>query len=165
MLTTLSLASLVFGSIALAVALWAVAEIAGSRGLWTAALALTLFHSVAAFHTFYGGSHAVARQETARQTAALTGVDFSGGIYVNYLFLVVWSVDAAWWWALPAGYARRPRWLSAAIRGFIFFIILNGALIFADGWARVVGAAAVSAVVIAWFLKRSSRRGASITAG
>ena len=146
---------LVFGSIAVAVVLWALAEIRTSRTLWTAAAALTVLHSAAAFHAFYGGSHAVARDETARQTAALTGITVTGGIYVNYLFLAVWAGDAAWWWMSPASYVRRPRWLSSAIRGFIFFIILNGALVFADGWARVVGAAAVSSVVIAWFLKRS----------
>jgi hypothetical protein len=152
--TMAALPLLVFGSIALAVILWAAAEILCSRALWTAAAALTLLHSAAAFQTFYGGSHAVARQETARQTAAVTGIEFTGGIYINYLLLAVWAGDAAWWWMSPAGYGRRPRWLSAAIRGFIFFIILNGALIFADGWARIVVATAISSVVIAWFLKR-----------
>lgn len=146
---------LVFGSVALAVVLWALAEILSSRALWTAGAALMLLHSATALQTFYGGSHAIARQETARQTAALTGIEFSGGIYVNYVFLALWAGDAAWWWMSPASYARRPRWLSAVIRGFIFFIIFNGAVIFADGWARVVGATASASVVIAWFLKRS----------
>jgi hypothetical protein len=45
--------------------------------------------------------------------------------------------------------------VSIAVRGFIFFIIVNGAVIFADGWARVLGAASVMLVVASWFLKRS----------
>jgi hypothetical protein len=145
----------VFGSIAVAVVLWAAAEILFSRLLWTAGAMLALAHSLAAFATFYDGSHAIARQETARQTAALTGIEFSGGIYVNYLFLAVWAGDAVWWWLAPSAYASRPRWLSIAIRGFIFFIIVNGAVVFADGWARVLGAIATTTVVASWFLKRS----------
>jgi hypothetical protein len=155
----------VFGTISAAVICWAAAEALANRTLWSAAALLALINSAAAFMTFYDGQHDVARVETARQTAALTGIAFTGGIYVNYLFLFVWTVDAAWWHVGPASYARRSRALSLAIRGFIFFIILNGAVIFADGWARVVGVASVMLVVASWFLRRSSRRGACITVG
>jgi hypothetical protein len=41
------------------------------------------------------------------------------------------------------------------VHGFIFFIILNGAVIFADGWARVLGAAATLLVALAWLQRRS----------
>jgi hypothetical protein len=37
--------------------------------------------------------------------------------------------------------------LSTAVRGFIFFIVLNGAVVFADGWARLIGIAAVGSVI------------------
>jgi hypothetical protein len=133
----------VFYTIAVAVLCWAAGEALASRAFWTAGALLALIHSVAAFIVFYGGSHEMARIETARQTAALTGVAFSGGIYLNYLFLVVWLGDAAWWWAAPTSYRSRPRALTLAIRGFIFFIIVNGAVVFADGWARLVGVLAV----------------------
>jgi hypothetical protein len=155
----------VFASIAIGVVCWALGEARQSRGWWTAGAVLTLIHSIAAFGWFYGWSHDTAQQLTARQTAALTGVTFAGGIYINYLFLLVWLADAGWWWASPRSYVRRPRLLSASIRGFIFFIIINGAVVFADGGARVVGIASTSLVLVAWLLKRSSRRGASITAG
>lgn len=140
----------VFATIALAVVGWAGAEVLRSRVLWAAAAGLALVHSATAFMTFYGGSHAVARRETMRQTAAMTGIDFPGGIYVNYVFLAVWTLDAGWWLLSPRSYHQRPRVLSLAIRGFIFFIILNGAVIFADGWARVIGSAAVAAVLGTW---------------
>jgi hypothetical protein len=112
---------------------------------------------------FYGGSHESARIETTRQTAALTGMAFSGGIYLNYLFLAVWLSDAAWWWIAPVSYHSRPRALGLAIRGFIFFIIVNGALVFADGWARVVGALAVSAVAAAAWHRHTAARDAPST--
>ena len=91
-----------------------------------------------------------------RQTEALTGIAFPGGIYVNYLFLLVWIGDATWWWWSPRSRERRPRAVAVAVHGFIFFIMVNGAVVFADGLARVVGLAAVSAVVVAW-LRRAFR--------
>ena len=137
----------VFVTVAAAVVCWAGAEAFRSRTLWTAGAMLMVVHAAVAFGVFYGWSHAVAREATMRQTAALTGLEFAGGIYVNYVFAGVWLGDATWWWVSPRSYATRGRWVSAAIRGFIFFIILNGAVVFADGWARVLGVAAVAAAM------------------
>jgi len=118
---------------------------------------LMAIHSTTAFYLFYGGSHAIARELTMRQTAALTGIDFPGGIYVNYAFLAIWTADAAWRIFAPRSYARRPRALTLAVHGFIFFIMVNGAVVFADGWARILGAVAVSAVVLAWAARHVQR--------
>ena len=148
----------VFYTIAAAVLCWAVAEALESRAFWTGGALLTLVHSVTAFVWFYGGSHDTARIETTRQTAALTGIAFSGGIYLNYLFVLVWLGDAAWWWVAPASYRARPHALALTIRGFIFFIILNGTVIFADGWARVVGLVALI-VAAAGTLRRGTGPG------
>ncbi len=143
-----------FWTIAAAVVAWALAESLSSRWLWASGAALAAIHSAAAFDLFYNWSHATARELTMRQTAALTGVNFAGGIYVNYAFLGVWITDAAWWLAAPKSYEARPRALTLAIHGFIFFIILNGAVVFADGFARAVGVAATSLVVVQWLRKR-----------
>jgi hypothetical protein len=141
----------VFVTIAAAVICWGLAEALASRLLWTAGAILAVVHSAAAFGVFYGWSHETARVQTMRQTAALTGVDFPGGIYINYLFLSAWLADAAWWWASPRSYEMRSDWVSRAVRGFIFFIIVNGAVIFADGMARLIGLLAVSlAIAGAW---------------
>ena len=77
--------ALVFVTIAAAVVCWAIGEALRSRAAWTAGAVLTLVHSVAAFGVFYGWSHEIARIMTARQTAEATGIDFAGGIYVNYV--------------------------------------------------------------------------------
>ena len=145
--------AIVFGSISAAVIAWALAEFLRSRWLWAAGATLAAIHSAAAFDVFYNWSHATARELTMRQTAALTGVNFAGGIYVNYVFLGVWIADAAWRLVAPKSYETRPRPLTLATHGFIFFIIVNGAVIFADGWARVVGAAATSLVIFQWLRK------------
>jgi hypothetical protein len=156
---------LVFASISAAVVCWAAGEVRRSRAWWTAGAALAFIHSIAAFGVFFAWSHETARVMTAQQTAALTGINFDGGIYVNYLFLTVWLADAAWWWSSPESYARRGLMVSMLIRGFILFIIVNGAVVFADGWARVVGLVSSVTVGIAWFRTYWLRRGAFSTAG
>ena len=40
--------------------------------------------------------------ETARQTAAVYGVAWGGGVYVNYLFVGVWLAELLWWRVDPA---------------------------------------------------------------
>lgn len=148
----------VFYTISAAVLCWAAGEAYRSRVFWSAGALLALLHSMAAFVLVYDGSHDTARAETTRQTAALTGVEFSGGIYVNYLFLIVWLGDAAWWWLAPGSYRARPRVLELVIRGFILFIIVNGAVVFADGWARVVGLVALGlAAAGTWRRHKHSR--------
>ncbi len=158
-------ALLVFVSVAAAVVCWAVGQAFNQRSAWMVGALLMLVHSAAAFVTFYEGRHEVAQIATMQQTRALTGVEFAGGIFVNYLFLAVWIGDAAWWVVAPGSYMTRARTVSYAIRGYIFFIVVNGAVVFADGWARILGAAAVILVIAAWFLKRSSPRDVITTAG
>ena len=146
----------VFVTVAGSVLAWAAGEGVPSRVAWSLGALLAVAHALLAFAVFYGWSHAVAREATARQTAALTGLAFAGGIYVNYVFLLVWLGDAMWWWVAPRSHAARPGWVSVTIRGFIFFIIVNGAVVFADGLARVLGLAAVSLVAVTW-LRRLNR--------
>jgi hypothetical protein len=147
----------VYGAVAGAIIAWAASEVtqgAARRVSWSVAAALMLVHSVAAFGTIYGWSHEVAVAATARQTRELTGFDSASGIYVNYAFLVVWLTDAAWWWQSPGTYVTRARWMSRFVHGFVWFMFLNGAVIFADGWMRTIGAIAVLTVPVAWFTRR-----------
>ncbi len=151
----------VHGTIAAATIMWAAAEWwrltrphtsdAPARAMWTIGAALLAVHSVAAFHTFYDWSQERALVETARQTAAVTGWSWGGGLFINYAFVVTWMADAVWWWLAPEAYRRRPAALSAALRGVFVFMFLNGAIIFAGGGMRVLGIIAVSVVIAAWY--------------
>ncbi len=159
---------LVFGAVAGAVLMWAAAEwmrprrVPGGgqpnasrvrvwRWLWTASATLMLVHSLAAFGAFYNWSHATARLATARQTEAAIGIPAGVGLYVNYALLAIFSADVLWSWLRPDRYQRRSPVLDAFIRGFIFFMFLNGAVVFADGLMRIVGIVAVLAVVFSCY--------------
>jgi hypothetical protein len=145
---------------ALAIAVWAGTETLkllgpradrGARALWTAGAVLAIAHAAAAFHLVHGWSHDEAYASTARQTANLTGLDWGGGLFVNYAFLALWAADAAWWWARPSSYRRRPRVVEWAMRGFFLFMFINGAIVFAHGAMRAFGTLAVGAVIVAWY--------------
>ena len=143
----------VFGTIAIATIAWAAAVCLRSRVIWTCGALAASLHIGAAFHYFHDWSHRSAVAATARQTGELIGVFRGEGVLFNYAFLVVWLADVAWWWLRPSSYETRPVGVSRAVHGFLFFIFFNGAIVFADGWMRIIGIAAVGAVSLTWSMR------------
>jgi hypothetical protein len=122
--------------------------------LWTAAAALCIVHAAIAFEVRHDWSHDAAWAQTAAQTAAVTGLDWGGGLYVNYAFLVLWAADVVWLWSSPRSYLHRPAVISTAVSAFVLFMFINGAVVFVRGPARVAGAIAVAVVMWAWWRGR-----------
>ena len=91
----------------------------------TAGLVTYLLHVGFAFQFFYGWSHSTAYRETARQTEELFGVHWGGGLYLNYLFTILWSADCALSWA-PSFSRRR---LRVVIHAFLAFMVLNATVV------------------------------------
>jgi hypothetical protein len=91
----------------------------------TAALLVYLVHVWCAFEYFYGWSHATAYRETARQTAGLFGIDWGGGLYLNYLFTAIWSVDCAASWLTPDLWNAQPAWIRLSVHAFLAFMWVN----------------------------------------
>src|SRR5262245_14058765 len=60
-------------------------------------------HVICAFQFHHHWSHAAAYADTARQTAELTGWKWGGGLYINYLFALVWLGEVIWLWVHRAG--------------------------------------------------------------
>jgi hypothetical protein len=144
------------GSIAAATLSWAAAEwlrwrhparMANARAAWTAGAVLLLGHALAVFHYVHHWSQDAALEHTARQTAALTGLHWGAGLYVNYAFLALWLLDAAAWWANPDAYARRSNRRRACLLAIFLFMFVNAGIVFAHGPARLVGLFAVGTVV------------------
>jgi len=107
-------------------------------------------HVLCAFAYFHHWSHIAAYRETARQTAELTGWNWGGGIYFNYFFALAWLADVLWWWLSPASFAVRPQWLTVGWHGFLFFMVLNGAVIFVHGPMRWIGLLLCTLLVVLW---------------
>jgi hypothetical protein len=123
------------------------------KWLWTLACGFYVAHVAAAFHFYHGWSHAAAHADTARQTAAMTGWNWGGGIHVNYAFTALWVVDVLWWWLAAASHARRPRWITRGWHGFFLFVAFNATVVFGSPAARVVG---VIGFVVLWFAWRKT---------
>ena len=127
-----------------------------TRRLWSAGLLFYLAHVVAAFTFVHGWSHSKAALETARQTEELFGIASGAGLFFNYLFTLVWTADALWWWMDEEGYRLRPRWLRVLTHGFLALMFLNGAVVFAEGFSRWLGLAAAPPLLFLWLRSRHS---------
>ncbi len=122
---------------------------------WLLGACFMLTHTVLAFHFFHGWSHTAAVVETARQTRELTGLNWGGGVWLNYLFLAVWLADAVWRLASQHSHARRPRFLTIATHGFLAFMWFNATVVFGSWPMRVVGVLACGALASRY--RRSKR--------
>ena len=135
-----------------------------SRVGWTLGCAVYLVHVACAFHYYHHWSHAEAFAFTADQTAKMTGLDWGGGLYVNYAFTLVWLLDAAWWWASMERYLKRPRWIEWLVQGFLGFIAFNATVVFAEGFSRWfgIGACVLLAAIYISHAKAQRRKGNTV---
>jgi hypothetical protein len=128
-----------------------------SRLSWTSGCLAYLLHVLAAFHYYHHWSHDAAFESTRRQTAEVAGLDWGGGLYVNYAFTLVWCLDVVWWWAAPDRYWKRPRWIDWAVHLFLGFVVFNATVVFASGFSRWIGIVASLALPIALLWARRER--------
>lgn len=126
-----------------------------AASLWGLGCLFYIVHVACAFHYFHHWSHAAALEHTAVRSAEVVGRRFGEGLYLNYLFTVVWVGDAAWQLCDREGYRRRPRRYDFAVQGFMAFMALNAVVVFGHGATRWVGTAATVALVMLWI--RSKR--------
>lgn len=126
--------------------------LARSRVRWLHRLAWLSFvaHVVCAFHFYHQWSHAQAMADTARQTAAMVGWNWGGGLWFNYLFAVLWTSELAWAELDGQGYRTRAGWVNWSVRAFFFFMLFNGAVLFAQSPQRWLGLLLCGALAWAW---------------
>jgi hypothetical protein len=123
-----------------------------ARWCWTWGLVCFLVHLGMAFHYFHYWSHAHAFERT-RQVAHV-----GEGIYISYLFTVLWGADVAYWWLNPRGYASRSPWIDRTLQAFMLFIVLNGMVVFESGPIRWAGLLGLAVLTVAWRMARGGRR-------
>lgn len=125
-----------------------------ARSIWTIGLTLALVHVLLAFQLVYAWDHDRAVASTMRQSVDRVGWGWRGGIYVNYAFLILWLADVCWWWLAPASRASRSTRIETARLVLFTFMFVNGAVVFASGFARLVGIASISLVMFAPLWRR-----------
>ena len=126
-----------------------------ARRLWTAGAGLYVLHVAAAFHFVHGWSHADAFRFTADQTQAVTGLDWGGGLYVNYAFTAVWLADVLAWWRIGTDYPRRWRRVYRAIQALFAFMVINATVVFGPPFWKWVAAAAALLLADAYASRRA----------
>ena len=120
---------------------------------WAVGVVLCAVHMVIAMAVRYGLSHRDAVRGTAEQAAAVYGIGWSGGLYVNYVFLLIWAGETAWWATSPRTYLSRGAILEWSLRTFYFVIIFNAVVVFARPMMRPVGMLLIAALVATWVRK------------
>jgi hypothetical protein len=127
---------------------WRCATVVGrvARWCWAWAIATFLVHLAMAFHFYHGWSHAHAFEHT-RQASGV-----GEGLYVSYLFTLLWIADALWWHVRPQSYAARPARIDVILHAFMLFIVFNGMVVFESGAIRWAGVVMFVALATAWKL-------------
>lgn len=120
------------------------------RWLWTVACGLLWIHVACAFQFEHHWSHQAAYRQTARETAAVTGLDWGGGLWINYALMLLWAGDVAWWWVSPRSFVTRPAVLNWLWLGFLCFITFNATIVFKTGMLRWWGIATTIALLVLW---------------
>ncbi len=129
-----------------------------ARLSWTVASAALLAHAACAFHFYHRWSHEAAYLDTARQTDEVFGLDWGGGLYVNYALLTGWVLDVACWWLAGLdSYRRRPWAVTAAWHAFLIFIFFNATVVFKSGPTRWAGLVVCLGLCAAWWLAARAR--------
>ena len=155
----------VYGTIWIALALFAAGEV-GRRGWrdgrppaswgWPASAAgaaIAAVHIVLAMST-HDWSYETAALTTAQRTEAVYGLNWSGGVVVNYVFVGVWIADLAVWRAWRHAYLAAPRAVVWSLRFFYLVIVANAAIVFVAPSRRIFGAAVVGVLIYSWWPRK-----------
>ena len=120
---------------------------------WTIAVISLVAHFICAFEFYHHWSHASAYRDTARETEEVTGLDWGGGLFINYAFLAIWITDIGWWWLRGLdSYRARPWALTILWHALLILIIFNATVIFEDGIVRWLGLAISITLCFVWIL-------------
>jgi hypothetical protein len=126
-----------------------------ARAIWTIGLAAYIVHVAFAFSYYYRWNHSLAAWHTAYRTWELTGWYWTGGIWINYFFTLVWAADVVYWWLGLELYDRRPHALKVFVPTFFAFMIFQAGVVFGHGairWATLPGLIVVGLFALSrWF--------------
>lgn len=131
-----------------------------TRAWWTVACLAFVVHVGTAFDRIHHWSHAKAF-EHVRETSG-----FGPGVFVSYLFTILWVADVVYWWLKPDLYVRRSRRKETALHAFFAFIMFNGTVVYESGLIRWIGLAIFAGLgILGAIVWRDHRESAAIEKG
>ena len=134
-----------------------------TRFVWTTACLSLIAHIICAFQFYHDWSHSAAYVDTARQTNTVVGLNWGGGLFINYTLLLLWVADLGWWWLSGlSSYRNRPWPLLLTWHSFLIFIIFNATVVFKDGVTRWLGVLICISLVFTWILIVRRRQAVTI---
>jgi hypothetical protein len=132
--------------------------VAAVRWIWTIGCLVYVVHVICAFQFVHHWSHQAAYTATAQQTLESVGLDWGGGLFLNYAFTLVWLADVSWWWLSAKSFETRPALIEWIVDGFLAFMAFNATVVFANGFTRWTGLAACFLVSAVWARRRFFRK-------
>ena len=129
-----------------------------ARWLWTVGGAFYLAHVLCAFSFVHDWNHGHALKHTAAQTKELTGVDWGGGLYLNYAFTLFWLGDIVVWWFGDVNAHCRGRGYFWTLHGVFAFMVFNATVVFGPPVWRWVAPLVGVALAIVYFRSTAHRR-------
>src|SRR5260370_12959445 len=79
---------------------------------------------------------------------------FGQGIYVSHAFSLFWTLDVAYWWLQPRGYALRSPWFGRLLHGFMAFMVFNSTVVYEQGFIRWAGVVLFAVLGPLWLTPR-----------
>jgi hypothetical protein len=127
-----------------------------ARRVWTLGCCLYILHVVCAFAFFHAWSHDHAYRHTAQRTQSLTGLDWGGGLYVNYALTAWWIGDTLAWWIGGATLPYRSGFYLGALHAAFAFVVVNATVVFGPPMWKWIAVAAAT-VLVAFILPPRQR--------
>gem|GEM_PF-723195 len=117
------------------------------RILWSLGCIFSLIHVFCAFHFVHDWDHQAAVKHTIIETERVIGLRFEYGIYFNYLFLLVWTIDC---------FVKEPNiWWSRLVHIYMLIIIISATVVFEDGLIRYIALAVLAILALVYYRYRS----------
>ena len=123
--------------------------------VWTLGCAFYLIHLYAAFAHVHFWSHAAAVQHTAEETARVTGIRRGDGVWVNYVFTIIWVADCLRLITARLRHQKTNRRINRGTQIIFAFIVFNATVVFGPAVYRWL---LLPVVAILWWMHRLAGR-------
>ena len=98
--------------------------------IWAVGCLFYLLHVGLAFAFVHDWSHAAALEHTAAETARMTGVHRGEGLWVNYLFSLIWIADVIRVFVAFIHKRTTNVPVDYVVASFFAFVVLNATVVF-----------------------------------